>query len=312
MRRGISWVLIFLGSFALVAGIALRFWAADELKRTPLSVDSVTRLEGTMERLDLSTGETDTYPVKVRSVNQSDDEVSDDDVAVFVSSLCVVRDEPGAPDCDTYEEGDEDSALVTASTDTFATDRRTALSVDNEGYLPEDAVQHQGLVNKWPFGVERRDYPYWDGVLGEAVPATYEGTEDIDGLETYVFRVQLPRTPAEISSGVDGLYELERTMNVDPVTGQLIRQQQVDRRYLPDGTMVTNLQVAFTDDQVESNVQGAKDDISRLGLVSTTLPIIAIVVGVVLLGLGILLLLRGRPATGTPRTQDGSRAPVPA
>ena len=48
-------------------------------------------------------------------------------------------------------------------TDDFATDRITALAVNDPQYLPADAAPHEGLINKWPFEAEKKTYPYWDG-----------------------------------------------------------------------------------------------------------------------------------------------------
>ena len=58
---------------------------------------------------------------------------------------------------------DTDDRLITNSIDTFATDRRTAMATDKTKYLAEDAVVHEGLVNKWPFNAEKKTYPYWNG-----------------------------------------------------------------------------------------------------------------------------------------------------
>ena len=42
--------------------------------------------------------------------------------------------------------------------------------------------EHEGLVNKFPFDVEKKDYPYWDGLLGRPVEMVYDDTETILGL----------------------------------------------------------------------------------------------------------------------------------
>ncbi len=292
MRKGISWVLIVGGAFLLVAAGFLRFYAADELKRTPLSVDSVTRLDGIADKLNPGTGEVETLDVKVAVETKSDDEVSDEQVIAFVTSTCVVVDEGDVPDC--VAEDDPQQRLVTASVDVFATDRETALSVNDTDYLPASAVPHEGLVNKWPFDAEKDTYPFWDGVLRQAVDAVYDGTETIDGLETYVYRVSVDREPAEVLSGVDGVYSLEKVINVDPVTGSIIRQQQVDTRTQANGDPLITLDVAYTDDTVSANVEDANDSGGRLNLITVVLPLVAALLGLVLLGLGVFLLLRAR------------------
>ena len=70
----------------------------------------------------------------------------------------------------------------------FATDRHTAMAVNGSHYLPEDAVPHEGLVNKLPFDAQKKTYPYWDDLLQAPVDAVYDRTARSKGLETYVYR----------------------------------------------------------------------------------------------------------------------------
>ena len=82
----------------------------------------------TVKKLDPATGELGENPVKVQSITKTDSEASDDDVAVWVQTSCVVIDIDDAPDC---VDGD-DPRLVDASTDVFATDRVTAEAVNDD------------------------------------------------------------------------------------------------------------------------------------------------------------------------------------
>lgn len=305
MRRAFGWLLVLLGVFALTAGILLRFYAFDEVKRTPLSVESETTLTGTADKLDPATGETELFDVRVTSDTRTDDEASSDEVAVFVTSVCVVRDDPGTPDCVESTEDDPDERLVTAATDVFATDRETALAIDEErmdDYLPADAVPHEGLINKWPFDAEQKDYPFWDGVLGEAVTAEFTGTETIDGLEVNVYEVQVDEERTEVVSGVEGVYSLDRTVKVEPGTGSIISQEQHDTRTLPNGDPLIELQVAYTEEQVATNVADAEDARSQLQLVGVTGPLVGVALGVVMLAAGLFLILRSRRDRRTTKT----------
>lgn len=292
MRKAIGWLLVVLGSFALVVGILVKVYAADALQVTPENVDSVTRLSGTTDRLNPAEGETELMDVKVTSVTQTDTQRSDDEVVAWVNTTCVVKDLPDTPDC--VDADDPQNRLITATIDVFATDRKTALAVNDEKYLSDDAVPHEGLVNKWPFGAEKKDYPYWDGLLGEAVTAEYTGTENLDGLEVYVYEVSIDEEPAEVVSGVDGLYSAEKTIKVEPMSGSIIYQEQRDVRTLPNGDPLNDLQVAFTDEQLEQSIADGKDAVSQLNLISTTVPIAAIAAGIVLLILGLFMVTRGR------------------
>ena len=305
MRKVGAWVLLFVGAFLLVAGLVAQVWAEPRVKKTPEEVDTTTYLAGTAEKLNPETGEVEDLDVKVRSVTETDTDASDDDTVIFVTSTCVVIDEPETPDC---VDGD-DPRLVTASTDVFASDRQTALAVDDDD-LPEDAVPHEGLVNKFPFDTEKKDYPYWDGLLEEARTAEYVGTDTLNGLETYVFEVVIEDEPAVVTGDIEGLYSAEKTIWVDPTTGSIVNQEQRDVRTLENGDPLIDLSVAFTEDQVETSVDEAEDNRSSLRLITVIVPLVGIIGGLVLLVAGIALLALDRR-----RQTEQSHAPqhrVPA
>jgi hypothetical protein len=300
MRKAIGWLLVVIGAFLLIAALLLRFYATPALKVTPLSLSITTYLDGTAEKLNPSTGEVEDLDVKVTSVTETDDEASDDDVVVWVNTTCVVVDEPGTPDCvDAGTEDNPDERLITVTTDVFATDRETAEALsaeEGDDYLPSDAEPHDGLVNKWPFDAEKKTYPYWDGMLGEAVPATYVGTENVEGIETYVYEVNEQERPAEVVKGVDGIYSIEKTIKVDPVTGSIVYQSNHDVRTLENGDPLLDLTVEFTDEQVEEFVADAEDGRSSVQLISVTAPIAGTVLGLLLLAGGLFLVFGRRKA----------------
>jgi len=270
VRKIIGWVLLALGTFLVVIGLMAAVWAPGQVKRTPLDTDSTTRLAGNADKLNPGTGEVENIDVKATSITKSDSELSDDDVVVFVNSTCLVIDDGSGdvPDC---VDG-EDERLVTASTDVFATDRSDAMAVNGSTYLPPSA--------------EKKTYPYWDGLLGEAVDATYDGTETIDGLETYRYRVLVENASTEVIEGVDGIYSQDKFIWIDPVTGSIINQTQDEQRELEDGSTLLDLQLAFTDEQVSSNAADAKDSGSSLGLLTSTVPLIGLIGGVLALLVG--------------------------
>ncbi len=284
MRKIIGWVLLALGAFLVVIGLMAAVWAPGQVKRTPLDTNSTTRLIGNADKLNPGTGEVENIDVRATSITKSDSELSDDDVVVFVNSTCLVIDDGSGdvPDC---VDG-QDERLVTASTDVFATDRSDAMAVNGATYLPPSAEEKEGLVNKWPFDAEKKTYPYWDGLLGEAVDATYDGTETIDGLETYRYRVLVENAPTEVVEGIDGVYSQDKFIWIDPVTGSIINQTQDEQRELEDGSTLLDLQLAFTDDQVSANAADAKDSGSSLGLLTSTVPLIGLIGGVLALLVG--------------------------
>jgi hypothetical protein len=293
VRKVIAAILVGLGSFLLVAALTVVLWGGDAVKKTPLDTDSVTNLAGTADKLNPATGEVESLQVKAASVTKSDAELSDDEVVVFVNTTCLVIDEGDVPQC--VDESDD--RLVSATSDVFATDRQTAEAVNDPQYVPPSAEEKSGLVNKWPFDAEKKDYTYWDGMLGEAVDATYDGTETIEGLETYRYHVLVEDAPAEVVEDVDGVYSQDKYIWIDPTTGSIVNQTQHEVRELEDGSPLLDMELAFTDEQVEANVADAEDNIQSLDLLTKTLPLVGFIGGAIALLAGLFLFLRGRRDT---------------
>jgi hypothetical protein len=301
MRKVVALVLVGLGVFLVVAGIVARAWAPGQIERTPLDTDNTTYLSGTAQvpNADLVLEET---PVLAWSTNKADADASDDDVIAFSTSLCLVRDRDGIDGC---VDGD-DPRLISAETDVFAADRHTGMTVNDPKYLPADAVHEEGLQNKWPFGAEKKTYPAWDGMVGSAVDATYQGTEEIDGLETYVYRAVASADGVDVVGDITGSYDSTTDYYIEPRTGAIINQVIHQERVADGVGKVLDLDLAFTDDQVQTNVDDANDNIALLTLIETTVPIVGLAVGIplVLIGIALLVLARRRAAQPEQRTAE--------
>lgn len=295
MRKILAPILIGLGAFLVVAAVIAQVWAPGQIERTPLDTDNTTYLSGSAQVAggdDLSLQES---PVKAFSVNQVDVDASDDDVVAWTTSLCVVRDEGDVDGC--VDADDAQGRLVSAETEVFATDRKTALTVDNGDYVPAGTPQQDGLQNKWPFGAEKKTYPVWDGMVGAAVDATYEGTEKFDGLETYLYRAEASAEDIEVISGVTGSYLQTTDYYIEPRTGAIIKQIVHQERVADGVGKILDLDLAFTDDQVQTNVDDAEENIASLRLLETIVPLVGYAAGVAALvvGFGLLLLRRRTP-----------------
>src|SRR3954447_14473846 len=149
--RVLSRVLLGLGAFLLIAGILAIAWAPGVVKKTPLDVDTTTVYEGQAAKLDPATGDFDKKPVYAIRETKADSKKSSDENVLFVETACAVFDTGGAQECVNGNDPD----LITASLDVFATNRKTALSVDDPN-LPEGTIVPEGLVNKFPFDVEKK------------------------------------------------------------------------------------------------------------------------------------------------------------
>jgi hypothetical protein len=293
VRGVVTKLLVFLGAFLLMVAALALFYAPDKVKRTPLDVDSITRLTGEAQLFDGTA--LVTTPVKATSTAHTDSELSTDDVVLFQSSSCLVKDPDGsAPDCVSAD--DPDNRLISAGTEVFATDRVTAVAVNDFENLPADAEPREGLINKWPFDVEQKTYPYWDGLIGQPVDAVFQSTEDIDGLETYKFLVKVDDGDIEITDGVLGKYSTEKTIWVDPTTGSIVDQSESQTRVQADnGQTILQLDFSFTDATVAANVEDAKANASKLNLLTKTVPLLAGLIGLLAL-IGGLILWRTTPA----------------
>ena len=158
-------------------------------------------------------------------------------------------------------------------------------------------MQYEGLVNKWPFDAEKKTYRYWDGTVGASVAAVYDGTEVIEGLDTYRYKINIDKAPVEVAEGVDGTYTNEVIIWVEPRTGAIQNQSQNQQRYLADGTQVLNLQAEFTPDQIRQSAVDTKDSLSLLTLVTTTVPLIGFIGGGVALLAALVLFLMARSSS---------------
>lgn len=294
MRKGFGIGLTVLGAFLVTLAILAQFWAPGRLMKTPLDTDSTTLLDGTAQLSD-GTGGTDEFPIKAFSVTRADSERSDGDVIVFQNSSCLVKDEGDIDEC--VSASDPQERLLSASTDNFATNRRTAVAVDDPKYLPPSAEDKEGLINKWPFEAEKKTYQYWDSFAGEPVDATYDRTENVDGLETYVYKIQVSDAPIEVTDGVQGTYSTDREIWIDPTTGAIVNQFEHQERIDDEGNPFLILDYGFTDEQVAGNAEDSKSNASSLKLIKSTVPLIGYIVGIPALLIGIALqLMRRRSA----------------
>ena len=283
MRKTVGFVLLGLAGFLLTAALLAQFYVPGQVQKTPLDVNTTTRLSGNAAALPTGGGSA----VKAVSRSVADGAASDGDVVVFDTFSCLIKDPDGtAPDC--VDDTDPDKRLVTAGTDRFATDRRTATAVNDEQYVGAGAEPHDGLVNKFPFDVQQETYPFWDGLVGRAVNAEFQGEEEIDGLLTYRFLISLVDEPAEISNGISGLYSTEKTLWIDQGTGSIIDQSEAQVRKLDSGATVLDLELSFTDETVAANVEAAKANNSQLNLVARA-PLVLGLLGLLALVAGAFL-----------------------
>jgi hypothetical protein len=283
--RKLGMFLGLLGGFLVMLALLAKFYATDQLMKTPLNVDTTTRLSG-----EAALGSDAPMPVKVTSITRTDSEKSTDKVVVWTNSSCVVRDEGDVPDCVSAD--DPQDRLITASEDDFASDRITGMAVNDPKLVPASAGEKSGLVNKWPFNSEKKTYPYWDASVGEAVDAKFDGEATMDGLKVYKYKVTVDKAPIEVTDGVNGFYTTEKIITVEPLTGSIINQQEHQVRVDTEGNNFITLDIAFTDDQLKTSLKDTKANVSSLNIIRQKVPLFGLILGIPALLAGVFLATR--------------------
>lgn len=227
---------------------------------------------------------------------------------------------------------DNSGTTLSAFTERIAFDGHTSVMQNccgaNENGAP--ITDFSGLnPYKFPFGTEQQTYGFFDGTLNKPTPMKYVDEENIQGLQVYKFVQQIDPTQfgtLDVPGNLVGstapdvkapeFYSNTRTVWVEPVTGVIVngQEQQLQTLRGSDGTDKVTLikaTISFTDANVTESVKSAKDGKSQLTLIQTTLPIIGLVLGLILLALGLWMVLSGRrDGSGTHRQPQGAASVV--
>jgi uncharacterized membrane protein len=312
MKRGIGIVLIGLGVFLLVLGALLRFSVVPALAKAPLSPgqDSggVTQTDqsGVAAKLfDPSTlTERTDVPLTATRFTRGDvpasqtEEAKAGDLAVY----------------DTFQRVEDNAGtVVSADTARFAFNRVTSEMTNCCGAnVDGDNVEMSGIMPlKFPMFTKAQTYPYFDTSLNEGVDAVFQGEETLEGLPVYKFVVTVDPTPIgtiEVPGELVGsplpnfvaprYYSNVLTLWVEPNTGAIVKGESDQLQTLrgPDNTdqvTIIDAVIGTTAEESSEAVEYAKSQASLLGLLNNTVPLVAVIVGVLLLVLGIVLAAAG-------------------
>jgi Porin PorA len=294
MARRVGFVLVFVGMFLLFFGLFERFYAYPRLKKAPLDQYSSPVATGTgtyFNRSPDKLAEVTGAQLMNKRIVRGDVAAGTDEVAVWDSFNSTI---------DTADQG-----VITATQERIALDRVTAQSVQCCGENP----RHQGLTLKFPFDTEKTTYQFWDGPAQRALPAVFTRTETLNGVGVYRFEQrigpldvgdqEIPGTlagePDTPSVQTNIVYTNLKTLWVEPTTGIIVKAQQDATQVLetPGGEQVlTLIDAVLTYDEatVEQNADDAASGANRLRLLGTTLPIAALVLGLISVAAGLVLL----------------------
>ncbi|HEY6793626.1 MAG TPA: DUF3068 domain-containing protein [Kineosporiaceae bacterium] len=325
MRRAMGLALVALGAFAIVIGLMSKWYLAPRVAKAPLEVSTVVDAvsDGNSSILDKGSlkmrhGVTLTTHRRI----QGDRPAGNDNIAVWNQF--------------SYTE-DADGKLIQATLDRMPFDRVSGMLQNCCGAAVDGKpATRNGLYFTFPMGTQRIAYPFFDEDTDRAWPAVYQGEQAKFGLTLYTFRQQVPATRVETidvppslinrpgagSVTVHRYVESVTDLAVEPVTGTIVSATSHAVQTLRDesGTVlstVADVTASLTEATQRTSADLARDGIGQLRLIRTTVPIAAVIFGLVataagLIMLGVLATLGGRriPAPGAPPSLRRRRAAV--
>lgn len=288
-------VMVGVGVFLLVSAALLRFYAPDRAEKTPLNLDITTVATGPA-KLSAGGGATSSVELQATRTVRVDSTASNSNVVVVVETLCIVKLIDNPPGC--VSANDPQHRLVSLTTDRVASDRRTGLAVNDPQYgeyvNSDTSLKHTGLSYKWPFGAQKKSYPFYDPASQQAPEAQYMREETVDGVDCYVYTATEVGLQVDVAPGIPGSYKDTRTVWVDPVTGTIIKGVEHQVRTLSDGSTALDTTLTFDAKSISYQANKAKDGQHKIDLLTVWLPLISLVLGLGLLVGGILVARSGR------------------
>jgi hypothetical protein len=296
MRRWLGPVLLGLGVFLLVTAGMMRFYVADRLVVTPIDQYAQTTAVGPGRWLDGASGTEQTGDLTAIRTLKADVPASSEDVAVWDVSV-VLQTGTGT--------------MVRTTVDRVAADRKTAESVNCCGEASDgEPTRHSGVSYKFPFGTEKRDYTMWEPNSRQAYPAKFIAEEKVQDLTTYKFIQQVPQQELQ-RSGATVIFETVRTVWVEPRSGVIVKgnEQASSNLGTASGPTIVEFDVTFDEDTQKSQAKLARDAIDSIRWVTQLIPLLALILGLILLLAG-LLLMRGDRSGRAPAHQADPKVPV--
>lgn len=329
MAKKLGTVALFLGAFVLALAALSKFYMYDQLAQVPLNQDTTSEATTApgpdAEYLDVAAGlKVTNGPLKNVKVVRGDIEASKK-ASKELGKDIAVWDIYDATDKATFDFGSGQTPL-TGTSDRVAFDRHTGEAVKYEDTKSEadgnvvEPADIKGLYFKFPFDSKKQTYQFWDGTLRKATPAKYVGEGEVKGLKVYKYR----QTIAPIKTGTidvpgdlvgetaatvtaDQIYSSVTDYSIEPVTGVVIWGQTAQDNYLElDGERVlttTKATLAYTDANVQNNVDDYKGKSTLLSAVKTIVPVGGLILGIVLIAVG-LIVRRGGGSSGSRKSDD--------
>lgn len=309
--RKTSVVLIALGAFLIVLAPMVRWYAYPRVAVAPAAQKSVTTLVGPGATIfDINTLKdiTTDLTTKVRTIGDTRAaKKAGNGTVVYVNSTSTKS---------------SDGVMRSRDVERMAFNQRTGAAVNCCGEFlsntegVETPIKHEGLVAIFPIPTEKKTYPFWDSTLKSATPIKYTGTGTVEGVDVYTFenttaptKVGTQEVPLNLL-GLDGtqnvtadeMYSVVRKLWVEPNTGVILkRSEQVLDTLNYDGQprlTLTKVNTQYDAKTVKANADKYGSEGRMLHLVRSTVPLVSLVLGVLLLFLGLTLARRRDHSSG--------------
>jgi len=271
MRRVAGYVCLFLGALVLMVGVLAKPVLYHNLAKVPL--DQKTTLVSVGEHM--SALEVSSAGVKVLT----DATLQNTKIVVGIPGKAkgnsafwqylVVNKEVGGKDLNYSQEG-VSFDRVTAQATNCCGDYISVGTLDHPSAI-QSGFTHKGLFFKFPFDTQKITYQWWDGDLGRTEPMKYVATQQVQGVQTYVFQQKTGPVTYGKQTGVPGelfntnkpvnadeVYQNTRTLYVEPNTGLIIKgvEQQNKRLEAPgfSAVPITEGTIGYTAATIKKNV----------------------------------------------------------
>ena len=328
MRRRVGLVLAGLGTCLIVFAVLMPTWVSSRVLKFPLNEYATATL----------TASNASYfsPAKLTEVT-----------GVNMEATYTIKGNAAAGSSSTavwnqfiYVYDQTNKQPVQTTTRTMAFDRRTAQLINCCGanVNGDSSVEQSGVVGYvFPIGTQQQTYDVFDTNLNKPMPFDFSGTDTVDGIQAYRFVEVVAPTQngtqvvpgslvnmTQASVVLPQYYEMRLTYWIDPDTGALLNAAEHETLTLrnPQGVpalLLFDANLAMTPASVNGLVALDNSQRSKMSLVTTILPLVTGIVGVIVLIVGILLARRPRedvesgasttsPELGAAEPEDADRS----
>jgi hypothetical protein len=291
--------------------VLLPTYVVSHSKKTPLNLNITQISSGPAKILDSSTGATNSVNLRATRIVRTDSHASDGTNTTVDESLCIVLVIGDTPNCVTAD--DPQHRLLSVTTDRVTANRKSGESVHvakyNENVNGDTSVRHAGLSYKFPIDTKKQTYQFYNPDVKVAAPAVYKGTSKIAGLTVYQFESVTPQQKYLIQGIAPGTYDDTRTVWVEPKTGAIIKGVEHQVQALDSGQVALDTTLTFDQSAIDYQSHYAKTKIDALKQAQVTGPIVAGVLGILLILGGVFLLRPSRRAKDARHGQGGEPEP---